>query len=149
MTTDLQKGIKLSLIEALLVIVALFAAALVGGPLARIIFGVPLGFRQDFVSAQANAQALLVQLISVGLVLVFVGAACGRFFSRRTYQIVMIVVSPLVVAIAFIIFKLIFESIPFPRDLEYYNVRNGMIVVISSPVFLGISCIVSRHISAN
>jgi hypothetical protein len=149
MNRDLQKGIALALLEGCLIVAALFAAVLVGGPIARSIFGVPAGFRQDFVSVQAARQALIVQGISVALVLAFIGVLCGRLLPRRPHRITMTLASPLVVAVAFVAFKLAFESMPVEHDIEYYNVGIGTVLVLMSPLFLGISCIASRRISAS
>lgn len=149
MNRDLLKELTLTLIEGCLVVVALFAAVFVGGPIARSIFGMPVGFRQHFVSTQSAAQALIVQASSVGLALAFIGTLAGRMLPQRFHRITITLASPLVVAVAFVVFKLAFESMPVEHDIEYYSVRIGTLLALMSPMFLGISCIVSRRIAAN
>jgi len=53
------------------------AAALLGGPLVRAVFGPPLDFLSDYVSPQASLQALLTQLAAALLAFAGLGAVRG------------------------------------------------------------------------
>jgi hypothetical protein len=46
--------------------VGFFLAVFAGGPFARALFGVPVGFREHFTSNAALGQALFVQAVTIG-----------------------------------------------------------------------------------
>src|SRR5438477_5605966 len=116
----------------------LFLAAFVGGPVARALFGVPAGFREHFTSNAALGQALLVQAITLGFVFLLLGTAFGRKVNR--FRCAVWAANPITVGIGFVLYKLIYESLPSPHDVEYYHVRNGAILAIAAPVIFAFCC---------
>jgi len=125
--------------------VGLFVAVFVGGPVARALFGVPVGFREHFTSSVALGQALLVQAITLGFAFFLLGTAFGRRVTRFRWAVW--AANPITVGIGFVIYKLIYESLPTPHDVEYYHIRNGAILAIAAPVILALCCLGGMRLS--
>jgi hypothetical protein len=110
-------------------VAGLFFAVLAGGPFARALFGVPVGFREHFTSSAAFRQALFVQTIMVGFAFLLFGVALGRKIPDTRFYWTVWAVNPVTVGVGFVIYKLTYESLPLPHDLEYYHIRNGAILL--------------------
>jgi len=125
--------------------VGLFLAVFVGGPVARALFGVPVGYREHFTSNVALEQALLVQAITLGFAFLLLGTAFGRRVNRFRWAVW--AANPITVGIGFVIYKLIYESLPSPHDVEYYHIRNGAILAIAAPAIFAFCCLGGMRLS--
>jgi hypothetical protein len=123
----------------------LFLAVFVGGPVARALFGLPIGFREHFTSNAALGQALLVQAVSVGLAFLLLGTAIGRRVAHFRWAVWG--ANPITVGIGFILYKLIYESLPGPHDLEYYHVRDGVVLAVAAPLIFALCCLGGMRLS--
>jgi hypothetical protein len=149
----LRRGTRLSLsyktVILLLAIcattVGLFLAVFVGGPFARALFGAPIGFREHFTSSAALGQALLVQALSVGFAFFLLGAAIGRKVTHFGWAVW--AANPISVGIGFVLFKLVYECLPSPHDLEYHHIRNGAVLGFAAPVILASCCLGGMRLS--
>src|ERR1700730_4850745 len=77
-TLSMSERVFIAVLAICVTMAALFLAVLIGGPLARAFFGVPVGFREHFTSSAAFRQALLVQAVTVGFAFLLLGVALGR-----------------------------------------------------------------------
>jgi hypothetical protein len=136
--------IKQSIACMLAIVCALFAGVFIGGPALRAILGVPAGFREDFVSRQANLQALIVQLTSVGLVLILAAIFRARA-TKEKHRIADTIAITAIVAVGFMTFRLTYEAMPVRHDLEYYNARNGMLIVLATPLLFAIARLITTR----
>jgi hypothetical protein len=125
--------------------VGLFLAVFVGGPFARALFGVPVGFREHFTSNAALGQALLVQAVTVGFAFLLLGTAIGRKVTH--YRWAVWAANPITVGIGFVLYKLTYESLPSPHDLEYYHIRNGAILAVAAPLIFALCCLGGMRLS--
>jgi hypothetical protein len=74
----LSKKIPLAGLAIVMTVLGLYFAELAGGPIARAVFGVPVGFHEHFTSPDSYRQALLVQGASVCIGFLALGAVLGR-----------------------------------------------------------------------
>lgn len=125
--------------------VGLFLPVFAGGPLARALFGVPIGFREHFTSNAALGQALLVQAFTVGFAFLVLGTALGRKVTRFRWAVW--AANPITVGIGFVLYKLTYESLPSPHDLEYCHIRNGAVLAAAAPLIFALCCLGGMRLS--
>lgn len=84
---------------------ALLFATFAAGPLARFLFGVPAGFREDFTSRPAYFQALFVQAFSVGVGFLILGVAIGTKIKAKGFRQAVWIVNSITVVVGFGVYK--------------------------------------------
>ena len=120
---------------------ALFFAVFVGGPIARVLSGTPVGFGEHFTSNASYRQAWLVQSASVGSAFILLGFVLGRIVSRSRLAWAVLAANPITVGIGFVVFKLSYESLPLARHaIEYFNIRDGVLLALLSPFVFALCC---------
>jgi hypothetical protein len=116
-------------------VVGLLFGTFLGGPLVRAVVGVPAGFHEDFTSFAAYRQALIVQVISLGLVFLVVGAFLS--LKMRYERLIWLwMANPITVGLGFLIYRAIYRSLsPIYRLDEYYGVKDGVLLTIAALFF--------------
>jgi len=118
-------------------VLGLFVAVLAGGPIIRELLGPPPGFHEDFVSREANNQALLVQALAIGFGFLFLGTIFGHVI-RPSWKLALLAANPLTVGLGFVVFRVWYQSLRPEWQYEYYGLRNGALLAIAAPVVFGI-----------
>jgi len=122
-------------IAVIVTLSALLFATLVGGPVVRVLFGVPAGFREDFTSPPAYLQALFVQAVSVGVGFLIFGAAVGTKIKANLFRGAVWIANPITVGVGFAVYKWIYHLLRSPDYLpEYDNLSIFALFVITAPV---------------
>jgi hypothetical protein len=127
-------------------VVALFLAVLLGRPLARALFGVPVGFREHFTSNAAFREALLVQAVAIGFAFLLLGIGLGHKAGSTHFRWTVWAANPITVGVGFVTYKLIYESLALPHDVEYYHIRNGAILAIAAPIVFASCCLIGARL---
>src|SRR5581483_4020379 len=96
-------------------------------------------------SNAALGQALLVQVFTLGFAFLLLGTAFGRNVNRFRWAVW--AGNPITVGIGFVLYKLIYESLPSPHDVEYCHIRNGAILAIAAPVIFALCCLAGMRLS--
>jgi hypothetical protein len=120
---------------------ALLVAVFVGGPIARATFGIPAGFGEHFTSSSSYRQAWIVQGVSTSLAFVLVGIFVGRTLGQTGFRWSMLAANPITVGFGFVLFKLLYESLPLARiAIEYSNIRDGALLALLAPCLFAFCC---------
>jgi hypothetical protein len=128
-------------LAVMVTVAALLFATLALGPLVRALFGVPVGFNEDFTSPAAYDQALFVQAISVGIGFLIFGGAIGKTAERIGFRQALCVVNPITVGVGFAAYKWIYHSLGRPDYLaEYDSPSIFALFVITAPLLFA-SCL--------
>ena len=146
MTTPTR--LLLGVVAIVATILSLLLAERVGGPLARYIFGPPVGFREDFTSHAAFRQAFLVQAVFVGLAFFALGSAVARWnLINLSYKHSVLVANPITVGVGFAAYKMAYHALSFPDRLaEYDSPAIFLLFCVASPVVFALCVYAGAHV---
>jgi hypothetical protein len=128
-------------LAVMVTVAALLFATLALGPLVRALFGVPVGFNEDFTSPAAYDQALFVQAISVGIGFLIFGGAIGKTAERIGFRQALWVVNPITVGVGFAAYKWIYHSLRRPDYLPDYDSPSIFALFVITAPLLFASCL--------
>ena len=128
-------------LAVIVTLAGLLFATLALGPLVRALFGVPVGFNEDFTSPAAYDQALFVQAISVGIGFLIFGGAIGKTAERIGFRQALWVVNPITVGVGFAAYKWIYHSLRRPDYLPDYDSPSIFALFVITAPLLFASCL--------
>jgi hypothetical protein len=121
------------ILAVVVTVLGLYFAELAGGPIARAVFGLPVGFHEHFTSPDSYRQALLVQGASVCIGFLALGTVLGRKISKVRLGQVAWVSNPVTVGFGFLAYKWSWHHLA-DFSAEYDGVFNFLVFVTVAPL---------------
>ena len=119
------------LLGAVVSVVALFIAVHLVGPVARTLFGEPVGYNQDHATRSAFTQATAVRVGSLAAAFLFVGLVLSKFGVRKSWAAAVAVANPVTVGFGYGVYQALWSG---RYAGEYFGYGGLGMIALAAPL---------------